>query len=159
VHPARVGDEGQRAVRRAQQQEPARPPALEERGDVVAARFTTLNPLPGGNVKVDLDMGPGGLADGLSATSIAAAARTTGGVAGLSAMGLTLAGARTIARATLGLTPAEANACTDDYLFELCLGLAKQNASLETWYGRPPYSPGETEAHRVIRSLPRLNLP
>jgi len=126
---------------------------------VVAARFTTLNPLPGGNVKVDLDMGPGGLADGLSATSIAAAARTTGGVAGLSAMGLTLAGARTIARATLGLTPAEANACTDDYLFELCLGLAKQNASLETWYGRPPYSPGETEAHRVIRSLPRLNLP
>ena len=74
-------------------------------------------------------------------------------------MHLTVGQARTIARATLALTPAEGDALTDDYLFQLCLGLAQQNASLETWYGKPPYSPGETEAHRVIRNLPRLSLP
>lgn len=126
---------------------------------VVAARFATLNPLPGGNVKVTLDMGQDGLGNLLGATALAAGEATVGGLQGLTAMHLTRSQAETIARATLAITQAEAKACTDDYLFELCLGLAKQNASLETWYGRPPYSPGETEAHRVIRNLPRLKLP
>lgn len=123
---------------------------------VVAARFAPLRPF----VEVDVNGGTGTLADSLDATTLQAALRVLGGgLAGLAAMGLTRAQAETIARATLSLTPAQAAACTDDYLFQLCVGLAKANASLETWYGKPPYSPGETEAHRVIRNLPRLNLP
>lgn len=128
---------------------------------VAAARFATLDARPGGNVKIDLNMSGGGagLADALGVTALTAGNASVGGTAGLAAMHLTRSQAETIARATLGLTIAQAAACTDDYLFELCLGLAKENASLQTWYGRPPYSPGETEAHRVIRDLPRLRLP
>jgi hypothetical protein len=125
---------------------------------VVAARFATLDPTPGGNVKVELDLGAGGLADGLSATSLAATTGKTG-LAGLTAMGLTRSMALTIARATLGLTPAQTDALTDDYLLALCQGLAQKNASIETWYGKPPYSPSETDYSRVLRHLPRFSLP
>lgn len=124
---------------------------------VVSARFAFLDPRPGGNVKVDLSLEA---STSLGATQLIAGAMAPGGgLAGLSSMGLTLAQARTIARATLGLTPAQADALTPDYLLQLCMTLAAKSASLETWYGKPPYSPSETDAQRIHAGLPRLNLP
>ncbi len=120
---------------------------------VVQARFAKLTPF------LELEMSGGTLGDLLGATAIVAAAHSGGGETALAAMGLTVALARQIARATLGITPAEADALTIDYLVQLCLVLAQQNASLETWYGKPPYSPGETAAHKVLANLPRLKLP
>jgi hypothetical protein len=119
---------------------------------VVAARFATLN------ASVSVDLGVGGVADMLSAVSLVAAGAKTG-LDGLTAMGLTRPLALQIARASLGITAAQANALTDDYLFALCQNLAAQNARMETWYGRPPYSPGETDYSRIMRALPRFSLP
>ena len=126
---------------------------------VVSARFAFLDPRPGGNVKVDLSMSGGDAAALGGAQLTAGSLALGGGLAGLAVMGLTEGQARTIARATLGLTPAQADALTPDYLLQVCLSLAAKNANLETWYGKPPYSPGETEAQRVLAGLPRLNLP
>jgi len=125
---------------------------------VAAARFATLDARPGGTVKIDLGMG--GVADQLDAASLAAAALATSSPeATLSAMGISMTMARTIARATYQITPAQADALTPAFLVELCRSLAAENASLENWYGKPPYSPGETAAERVLRGLPRLSLP
>lgn len=126
---------------------------------VAAARFGFLDANPGGGIAIALDMGNGTLAEGLGASSLVAAAGATTPEAALSAMGLTILQAKAIARATYALTPAEADALTPAYLVQMCLVLAKENASLETWYGRPPYQPGETEAQRVLRDLPRYKLP
>lgn len=128
---------------------------------VASARFASLDPRPGGNVKVSLDMSGGGagVSASLGAAQVTAGALVGGGLAGLSAMGLTLSQAQSIARATLGLTPAQAEAATPDYLFAICQSLAAENASLQNWYGPPPYSPGETTAHAILRGLPRLTLP
>lgn len=128
---------------------------------VVQARFATLNPEPGGTVHVELNMGEGGLGAMLGETSLQAALQAAGNdpAEALRAMGLTVSLARIIARGQLSLTPAQADALPVEYLLQVCLVLAAQNASLETWRGRPPYSPGETWAQRVLRGLPRLTLP
>lgn len=126
---------------------------------IAVARFTTLDARPGGTVKIALDMGEGGVVDGLNADSIAAATSATTPANALAAMGLDRYQAEKIARATLQFTPAQASACTDDFLLQLVLALARKNATLETWYGRPPYSPSQTESAAVVANLPRYNLP
>lgn len=130
----------------------------------VAARYATLDAQPGGTVKVDLQGGgatggPWGEVLGQAEIQAALMALPYGPESVLRAMGLTEELARAIARATLGLTRAQANALTVPYLVELCLVLATRNAELERYPGRPPYSPGETWSARVLRGLPRLALP
>lgn len=130
----------------------------------VAARYATLDARPGGTVKIDLagggaTGGPWGEVLGQAEIQAALTALPYGPASVLRAMGLTEAVARQIARATLGLTVAQANALTVPYLAELCLVLATRNAEMERYTGRPPYSPGNTWAARVLRMLPRLALP
>lgn len=131
---------------------------------VVAARFVALDARPGGTVSISLADGStvgGPWAEVLGQAQIQAAiaAQPYGATSVLRAMGLSEAVARQIARATMGLTPAQAEALPLAYLCELCLVLAAQNAELERYGGRPPYSPSETWTARVLRGLPRLELP
>jgi hypothetical protein len=119
---------------------------------VTAARFLPLIP----NIAVNITNN--GLTDGLGAKAVAASAGLSG-EAELRAMGIDVAFARQIARATLGLTQAQATELTEDYLLALIQTMAAENASLETARGRPPYSPGETVAQTVFRGLPRTALP
>lgn len=120
---------------------------------VVEARFATLN------TSISLNLTETSALSALGFGAIVAALKVGDGLAGLKALGLTLAQAKTIARATLGVTVAQANAFSAEYLCQVCLSLAVQQAKLETWKGRPPYSPGETEAALVVRGLPHLSLP
>lgn len=119
---------------------------------VTAARFATLNPNVGVNIATN------GLSDGLGAAAVAASVGLTGEV-GLRAMGIDVEFARQIARVTLGLTRTQARELTPDYLLALIQTMAAENASFETARGRPPYSPGETSAQAVLRTLPRTALP
>jgi len=130
----------------------------------VAARYATLDAQPGGTVKIDLagggaTGGPWGEVLGQADIQAALQALPYGVDAVLRAMGLTEHLARQVARATLGLTPAQADALTVPYLVELCLVLAAKNAELERYPGKPPYSPADTWRDRVLRMLPRLSLP
>lgn len=126
---------------------------------VSAARYASLDARPGGSVKIALDVSGGGTgAEGLGADQLNASAGLQG-AAGLNSMGLTITVARQIARATLGLTQLQAEQLTPDYLLALMQQMAQKNASFETAMGRPPYSPGETVAEAVLRTLPRTTLP
>lgn len=118
---------------------------------VVSARFAPLRPF------VDLEVTSVALA-ALGAAEVSAGGAAGGGLAGLAAMGLTVRTAQQIARATLSLTPAQAEALSPEYLFAVCQGLAVQNASLQTWLGAPP-PPGPLTAEQVRAGLPRFSLP
>jgi hypothetical protein len=76
-----------------------------------------------------------------------------GGAAGLAMFRLTPDEARAIARASRGLTIAESMRLTDDYLLALVQTLAAEAGSLETWVGRPPYSPDDVPARALLRRL------
>jgi hypothetical protein len=66
------------------------------------------------------------------APNVMAAGLAFSGVQALSAMGLTLVEAKTIARATLGINRLQADALSIDYLVALMQSLAAQNANLRT---------------------------
>jgi hypothetical protein len=117
---------------------------------VAEAKFLTL--LPG--IETDVSGSTGGRVDGLGEAALHGSLGLTG-EAGLHAMGLDLYLARQVAKATLGITQLQADRLTVDYLLSLMQSLAAKNSSLETSNGRPPYSPGETQADAVMRDLPR----
>lgn len=82
-------------------------------------------------------------------------AANQGGALGLKTLGVDEATARRIVKATLDLTPAQANAADVDYLFAVIYGLAVQNAGFETANGRPPYSgDGDTRSNLLPGGSP-----
>ena len=95
----------------------------------------------------------GGLAGQAGLRARLAESSARGGAAGLAVFRLTPDQARVIARASQGLTVAQSMALTDDYLLAVVQTLAAEAGSLETWVGRPPYSPGEVPARALLRRL------
>lgn len=125
---------------------------------VGAARFAWLDPRPGGTVHVVLgDAGATVLPFG--AAQAAQAASTKGAEAALRVLGLTEKEARTYAQGYAGVDALAAKAFTLDYVVATLLVMAEEAASLETWTGKPPYSPGETRANAVQRMLVALRGP
>jgi len=97
----------------------------------------------------------GGYAGQAALTARLAESSARGGAAGLAVFRLTPDQARVVARAARGLTVAQSMALTDDYLLALVQVMAAEAGSLETWTGRPPYSPGDVPARAFLRSLHR----
>lgn len=107
------------------------------------------------NGSLGLGVGAGGVTGQAAVRAKLEASARAGGAAGLAVFGLTVPQAQTVARAVLGVTQAQAAAMTDEYLLALVQSVAAHQASLETWRGRPPYSPGSVEALDRLRALQR----
>lgn len=123
---------------------------------VGAAKFNWLDARPGGTVHVVLGDGAAETVLPFGAVAAARAATAEGPEQALRLLGVSEATARRIVRGYVGVDEATAKSFTLEYLVATLLVMAAEAATLETYKGRPPYSPGETRADAVLRMIRQL---